>query len=77
MMRSRSYPNFPLMVTYISGGNLQAMDELIEPPAVKGIWSKERQIWSCAMILQCRWRDSAYAQSVIRSPMGRQPLVEG
>ena len=28
------------MVTYIAGDNLQAMDEVIEPPAVKAIWPR-------------------------------------
>lgn len=70
MMRTLTSPNFPSIETFISGNNLQAMDELIEPHAVKGIWPEERQIWSCAMTLQCPRRDSAYAQTVIRSPMG-------
>ena len=77
MMRSRSSPNFPLIVILISADNLQAMVELIEPHAVKGIWPEEGQIWSCAMTLQCSRRDRAYAESMIRSPLGRRSSAEG
>ena len=65
-------------LTYMSDDNLRAMVDLIARHAVKGIWPEEGLIRSWAMTLQCPPpRDSAYAQSLIRSAMGRQAMAEG
>ncbi|MFN4102691.1 MAG: hypothetical protein ACK4GT_23260, partial [Pararhodobacter sp.] len=65
-------------LSYMSDDNLRAMVDLIARHAVKGVWPDEGLIRSWAMALQCPPpRDSAYAQSLIRSAMGRQAMAEG
>ncbi|WP_182911453.1 hypothetical protein [Paracoccus sp. JM45] len=65
-------------MTYMSDNNLRAMVDLIARHATKGIWPEEGLIRSWAMTIQCPPpRDSAYAQSLIKSAMGRQAMAEG
>ncbi|MDN5567697.1 MAG: hypothetical protein L0G27_02915 [Paracoccus sp. (in: a-proteobacteria)] len=65
-------------LTYMSDNNLRAMVDLIARHAAKGVWPEEGLIRSWAMTIQCPPpRDSAYAQSLIRSAMGRQAMSEG
>ncbi|WP_090743684.1 hypothetical protein [Paracoccus tibetensis] len=64
-------------LSYMSDDNLRAMVDLIARHAGKGVWPEEGLIRSWAMTIQCPPpRDSAYAQSLIRSAMGRQAMAE-
>lgn len=65
-------------LTYMSDDNLRAMVDLIARHAVKGVWPEEGLVRAWAMTIQCPPpRDSAYAQSLIKSAMGRQAMAEG
>lgn len=65
-------------LSYMSDDNLRAMVDLIARHAGKGVWPEEGLIRSWAITIQCPPpRDSAYAQSLIRSAMGRQAMAEG
>lgn len=65
-------------LSYMSDDNLRAMVDLIARHAVKGVWPEEGLVRAWAMTLQCPPpRDSAYAQSLIKSAMGRQAMAEG